>query len=223
MLEAAASQERQAAFKMQGALMFSVSAGLLASVAFPLLLRRRVAAAAASAERICTSRQEAALAEARRRAAVELKNAQNFSIEAFARDMLPVADCLEYALRHARTAGEDAPSAAAQHAEALVEGVALTERSLLEAFRKHAIERQEPLGQAFDPHAHEAVQEVPHAADIEPGRIAEVRRSGFTLHERVLRAAQVCVVARPSSPPAAGPAGTASPSKSGEVAGPAAA
>ncbi|CAE8625337.1 unnamed protein product, partial [Polarella glacialis] len=70
--------------------------------------------------------------------------------------------------------------------------------------RCHSIHGQAPFGEQFDPNKHEAVRQVP-SSDVPPGSVAEVFRSGFFLHERVLRAAQVAVaMAPPQSTPQVG-------------------
>lgn len=152
-----------------------------------LMLRKNASAAAASLERSLASQHEAALADARRRAKLDVDKARKFAVDGLARDLLPVSDSLSLAIEHA------GPSAAAS---ALSEGVALTEQCLLSAFGKHGVCRQEPLGKPFDPNAHEAVMRVVRAGAVE-GDVAEVFRSGFMIHDRVLRAAQVSVVAPP--------------------------
>lgn len=177
-----------------------------------LMLRRQSAAAAASLERVLTTRHEAALSDARRRTKLDVDKANKFAVDRFAKDLLPVADSLTFALEHASAsvsatsyapapspsdiAGGSSTDGSAPTESALAEGVALTEQSLLNAFGKHGIYRQEALGQRFDPNAHEAVMHVVRA-DAAEGEVAAVFRSGFTIHSRVLRAAQVSVAAPP--------------------------
>jgi len=195
-----------------------VGLALLMGGAGFLMLRRQSAAAAASLERALTTRHEAALSDARRRAKLDVDKANKFAVDRFAKDLLPVADSLTFALEHAAAsvsatssgpapspsdAASGSPSDAASGSStdesaptesALAEGIALTEQSLLNAFGKHGIHRQEALGQRFDPNAHEAVMRVVRTDAVE-GEVAEVFRSGFAIHGRVLRAAQVSVVA----------------------------
>jgi len=187
-----------------------VGLALLMGGAGFLMLRRQSAAAAVSLERVLTTRHEAALSDARRRAKLDVDKANKFAVERFAKDLLPVADSLTFALEHAAasvsaTSSGPAPSPSdtasgsstdesAPTESALAEGIALTEQCLLNAFGKHGIHRQEALGQRFDPNAHEAVMRVVRT-DAAEGEVAEVFRSGFEIHGRVLRAAQVSVVA----------------------------
>eukprot|EP00928_Gymnodinium_smaydae_P011966 TRINITY_DN14378_c0_g1_i2.p1 TRINITY_DN14378_c0_g1~~TRINITY_DN14378_c0_g1_i2.p1 ORF type:complete len:313 (+),score=91.76 TRINITY_DN14378_c0_g1_i2:98-1036(+) len=234
-LQRALAAERRAAkdfrWQAQAAAAGVGVACLVAAVAAPRILSRKVAAARAAAERAGAALCESKLEEARRRAATELRNAEKFAISGLARDILVVADNLEYAHRHASQARDSAkgaqasdvggvdhasasasssdvvaaPSSADAEAEAarilqgVVEGVSLTEQSLLDTFGRHGIEKQAPLGARFDPNLHEAVLRVKDES-LQDGDVAQVFRSGFTLHERVLRAAQVAVVANPASP-----------------------
>jgi molecular chaperone GrpE len=76
--------------------------------------------------------------------------------------------------------------------QALLDGVELTERALLNALEKHGVKRIEPMGQKFDPNRHQAMYEAenPH---IPQGHVAQVIQAGYTIGERVLRPAMVAV------------------------------
>jgi molecular chaperone GrpE len=67
---------------------------------------------------------------------------------------------------------------------------------MLKIFKDNGIERVEvKVGDEFDPNSQNAMFEIP-TADVEPGRIAAIVKKGYTLHGRVIRAADVGV-ARP--------------------------
>lgn len=70
-------------------------------------------------------------------------------------------------------------------------GVELVRDKLVAALASQGLERIEADGAAFDPNLHEAVQQVPGEAH-EP-TVAEVLRTGWKMHDRVLRAAMVVV------------------------------
>ena len=100
------------------------------------------------------------------------------------RDLLPVVDDLERALAAAREhqTGSDA----------LLSGVELIHRQLLEAMRRRGVEPIESIGREFDPTWHEAI-----ASELAAGRrdgevVAELRR-GYRIGSRLLRPAQVKV------------------------------
>lgn len=127
-----------------------------------------------------------ALAEAentRRRAERQASEARAYAIDRFAADLLPVADALTRALEAAAGASGD------EGLKNLLDGVALTERALLEAFARHGLKRVGARGEAFDTKIHEAVAQIP--SDVPAGSVVEVVQPGYVLGERTLRAAKV--------------------------------
>ncbi|MCE8005505.1 nucleotide exchange factor GrpE [Aestuariivita sp.] len=130
-----------------------------------------------------------ALAEtenARKRSDKARREAEQYGGAKLARDMLPVYDNLKRALD---AAGENQRAAAA----ALIEGVELTMRELLNVFKKHGIEVITPkVGDRFDPQHHEAMFEAP-VPGTKAGEIIQVSAEGFMLSDRLLRPAQVGV------------------------------
>ena len=79
----------------------------------------------------------------------------------------------------------------------LYEGVVMTETTLIKTFEEHGMKRVWPLDEKFDPNVHNALFEAPDP-DKEPGTIMHVASAGFVLHERVIRAAGVGIVSKPS-------------------------
>ena len=76
---------------------------------------------------------------------------------------------------------------------AFLEGIELTKKELLSTFSNHEINELAPEeGEKFDPKFHQAMFEGPHPK-IEKGNIIQVMANGFTIGERLLRAAQVGV------------------------------
>lgn len=134
-----------------------------------------------------------ALAEAentRRRAQKDREDATKFAIASFARDLLPVADNLRRALDAIKSDMiEDNPAI-----KSLMDGVNATERELLRTFEKNGMEKIEPMGQAFDPNAHEVMFEMP-AAGNPAGMVMQVMEAGYSLKGRILRPARVGVAA----------------------------
>lgn len=131
-------------------------------------------------------RLAAELENTRRRAEREKADAGRYAIATFARDLLDVADNFDRALRAAE--GADAEGAIA----GLLDGVRMTEKELLTVLERHGVRRIHPAGEKFDPNLHQAVAQVPHAT-IPPGNVVDVAQPGFTIGERVLRAAMVTV------------------------------
>ncbi|RWR07000.1 nucleotide exchange factor GrpE [Paenirhodobacter populi] len=129
---------------------------------------------------------------ARKRADRDRREAENYGGSKLARDMLPVFDALNRALD---AAGEDVRAAA----PALIEGVELTQRELLNVFKRHGIVAITPVvGDRFDPQHHEAMFEAP-VPGTKAGDIIQVMDNGFMLHDRLLRPAKVGVSSTPKS------------------------
>jgi molecular chaperone GrpE len=125
----------------------------------------------------------------RRRTEREIADGRAYAVTAFARDTLAVADNIRRALQSLTPewrAGADAG------AQALVDGVELTERDLLKMLEKHGIKRLDPKGQKFDPNLHQAMYEVPDAS-VPAGTVVQVLQDGFTIGDRILRPALVGV------------------------------
>ncbi|MEM1100299.1 MAG: nucleotide exchange factor GrpE [Pseudomonadota bacterium] len=123
---------------------------------------------------------------ARKRSDRDRREAENYGGSKLARDLLPVYDNMKRALTAAAEAEGDAN-------KALLEGVELTMRELVNTFKKHGIEPISPeVGDKFDPQHHQAMFEAP-VPGTKAGDIIQVAAEGFMLHDRLLRPAQVGV------------------------------
>jgi molecular chaperone GrpE len=122
----------------------------------------------------------------RRRAQRERDETAKFAISNFARDILTVADNLQRALGALADVRGFVPDALAP----FVEGVELTERQLQSTLERHGIRAINPLGQKFDHNLHETLFEVP-TDEAPPGTVVQVVEIGYTLNDRLLRAARV--------------------------------
>ena len=125
----------------------------------------------------------------RKRTAKEVADARAYGITGFARDVLDIADNLQRAL-------DAVPSETRESADpmlkALIEGVELTERSLLNALEKNGVKKFDPSGGKFDPNFQQAMYEVPDAS-VPPGTVVQVVQAGYMIGDRVLRPALVAV------------------------------
>ena len=123
---------------------------------------------------------------ARKRADKDRREAENYGGSKLSRDLLPLYDNMKRALE-AATADQKAVSAA------LIEGIELTMRELVNVFGRHGITPITPqVGDKFDPKQHEAMFEAP-LPGTQAGNIIQVSTEGFMLHDRLLRPAQVGV------------------------------
>jgi molecular chaperone GrpE len=136
-----------------------------------------------------TLRTLAEMENLRQRTRREVADAKTYGITGFARDVLDIADNLQRALD---AVPAEARAAAGPGLTALIEGVELTERSLLNALEKNGVKRFDPMGQKFDPNFQQAMYEVPDPS-VPSGTVVQVVQAGFMIGERVLRPALVGV------------------------------
>ena len=101
--------------------------------------------------------------------------------------LIPIIDGFEHAL--------------AAHREAEYEnyrkGFELIYKQLLDNITKLGVERIDPVGQAFDPHLHQAMDRT-ETAEEKDGTILQVFQPGYVFHGRVLRPAMVRVAVHPN-------------------------
>ncbi|MDA0338560.1 MAG: nucleotide exchange factor GrpE [Proteobacteria bacterium] len=128
----------------------------------------------------------------RRRGAKEKRDASQYAIANFARDLLSVGDNLGRALD---ILPEDAKQDKAFGS--FVEGVELTGRELVSIFEKHGITEVTPHGEKFDHNLHQAMFEV-EDTEKPVGTITEVMQIGYTIGDRLLRPAMVGVTKAPA-------------------------
>jgi molecular chaperone GrpE len=120
----------------------------------------------------------------RRRAEIDADNARKFAVERFAKDLLPVVDNLERAL--------ESVDATDEAMKVILEGVELTYRSFSDMLERHHLKAINPEGEPFDPQLHQAISML-EASGAEPNSVIKVVQKGYTLNERLLRAAMVVV------------------------------
>ncbi|CAO3702010.1 unnamed protein product [Rhizopus stolonifer] len=141
----------------------------------------------------------------RERSRREIETTKEFAIQKFAKDLLDTVDILNMALNavpnELRTKSAAMESELAKDTEKVVDqltnlytGVSMTESELMKALNRHGVERLNPEGDAFDPNQHQALFQAPMPGK-EPGIIFAVQKMGYSLKGRVIRPAQVGVVA----------------------------
>ncbi|WP_324752871.1 nucleotide exchange factor GrpE [Roseovarius sp. Pro17] len=123
---------------------------------------------------------------ARKRADKDRREAENYGGSKLSRDLLPVYDNMKRAV-------DSVSAEQRENNAALIEGIELTMRELINVFAKHGIRIVSPqVGDKFDPQQHEAMFEAP-LPGTKAGEIIQVSAEGFMLHDRILRPAQVGV------------------------------
>ena len=106
-----------------------------------------------------------------------------FGNEQLLKELLPVVDNLERAIKASREGGSS---------DVLIQGVDLTLKQLTEALTRFHVIPVETVGQLFDPATHQAVSSVASRKVPELHVVDEFQR-GYRLHDRILRAAMVSV------------------------------
>ena len=132
-------------------------------------------------------RAVAELENVRKRAARDVEKARRYGLERLAQALLPVIDSLEAGLASAEQAT----------AESLLDGKRATMRLMNSALEQVGIKELDPHGEPFDPALHEAMAVAP-SDNAEPGTVIEVFQKGYSIHDRLLRAARVVVAGEPA-------------------------
>ena len=136
-----------------------------------------------------TLRTLAEMENLRQRTRREVADSKTYGITGFARDILDIADNLQRAMDALPVEAKETADAGIK---AFMEGVELTERSLLNTLEKNGVKKFDPQGQKFDPNFQQAMYEVPDAS-VPAGTVVQVMQAGYTIGERVLRPALVGV------------------------------
>ena len=123
----------------------------------------------------------------------EMENARNFAIQRFAVDLLESVDNFDRALLAVPEDKLSSDSPEHKDLQNFVEGVKMTQNIMMNALKKHGLERFDPSepaedgkAQKFDPNRHEATF-MAKVDGKENGDIMYVQSKGFTLNGRVLR------------------------------------
>lgn len=126
-------------------------------------------------------RERAEIENQRRRLQRDLEQARRFANEKLLADLLPVLDNLERGL-----------AAPGTDYAALRGGVELTLRELTKVVETNGLKVIDPVGSAFDPEQHQAMQMVA-SAEHPAGAVVAVFQKGYILNDRLLRPALVTV------------------------------
>lgn len=125
----------------------------------------------------------AELENVRRRAQKDIAGAHKYALEKFVKDLLPVLDNFDHALINAQKISMD---------KAMIEGIELTQQSLLKVLENHGVKQIYPLNEKFDPQYHEAMSII-QSPDVKPNTILDVFQKGYELNGRLVRPARVVV------------------------------
>jgi molecular chaperone GrpE len=141
-----------------------------------------------------------AVAEAentRKRAEREIANVRKYASEPLARDFLQVSEFIRMALQSVSEEQADADPLLKN----LRVGVAMTEKTLLDAFERNNVKQiTAKAGDPYDHNAHEAISRVDAPEGVEPGQIVQMIGAGYRLHDRLIKPATVVVAQAPQAP-----------------------
>jgi molecular chaperone GrpE len=124
----------------------------------------------------------------RKRMRREMEEESRYAALPLIAELLPVIDNLERATQAAEQTGNAGP---------LLDGVHMVIGQFDAALAKSGCQKIEALGQEFDPHVHMALRQEPNA-EHPAGHVCRVLQSGYKLHDRVIRPAQVFVSTGPA-------------------------
>ncbi len=129
-------------------------------------------------------RIKAEMENLRRRTEQDVEKAHKFALEKFVNELLPVIDSLDRALEVADKANPDNA--------AMIEGIELTLKSMLDVVRKFGVEVVADTNVPLDPNVHQAIAMV-ESEEVTAGNVLGVMQKGYTLNGRTIRAAMVTV------------------------------
>ena len=122
----------------------------------------------------------------------DLRDQIRFGNEHLLKELLPVVDNLERAIKSSREGGGS---------DVLIQGVDLTLKQLTGALTRFHVVPVETVGRPFDPATHQAVTSI-ESEKIPKQHVVDELQRGYLLHDRILRAAMVSVSAgRPDGVP----------------------
>jgi molecular chaperone GrpE len=131
------------------------------------------------------ARAQAEFENARKRAAKEQREFQDFALADALKSLLPIIDSFDRALRMP-----------AENLEDFRSGVDLIRKQLQDTLTKLGLRQIPTKGEPFDPYLHEAVELV-HTTAAEDNHILDELQRGYKLRDRLLRPARVAVARTP--------------------------
>eukprot|EP00486_Rosalina_sp_Unknown_P011877 CAMPEP_0201585598 /NCGR_PEP_ID=MMETSP0190_2-20130828/123785_1 /ASSEMBLY_ACC=CAM_ASM_000263 /TAXON_ID=37353 /ORGANISM="Rosalina sp." /LENGTH=291 /DNA_ID=CAMNT_0048031867 /DNA_START=32 /DNA_END=907 /DNA_ORIENTATION=+ len=125
----------------------------------------------------------------------DVESTKKFAIKGFSKDMLNVADSLDGCINVVETHLNDykhEDNKLDENIKSVIEGVKITQGTLMDTFGRHGITKMKSLHEEFDPNVHEALFKQPTNEHPED-HVVTVISEGYTIKDAVLRAAKVGV------------------------------
>ena len=133
----------------------------------------------------------------KKRSAREMQDFRRYANQDLVKDLLPILDNLELALKSA--------SEEEKTTNGLLEGIELTRQEILRVLEKHNVKQIDALGMPFDPSFHEAVMRE-ETDDHPENTVTNELQKGYLMHDRLIRPSMVAVAmpVKKENPPAGG-------------------
>ena len=141
-------------------------------------------------------RNAAEMENLRKRCQLDMQNTAKYANKDFAKDMLPIVDNLENAMKHARVEMGKLSEQLPPFFTGFFQGIEMTHKLLLGALEKHHVQQMQDVGTVFNPDKHQVIQQVEDPSKPN-GTIIEQLQTGYMLEDRVLREAMVIVTKEP--------------------------
>jgi molecular chaperone GrpE len=138
-------------------------------------------------------RAEAENANVRSRARKDIDDTRQYAVQKFAADVVETAENLKRGIDSLPPPSDDQPAIVAK----IREGLDSMERNFVGTLERNGIKRTDPVGQAFDPNLHQAMQEQETEAHA-PCTVIQAWSQAWTLNGRLLRPAMVVVAKAPA-------------------------
>ena len=120
----------------------------------------------------------------RKRTLKEKAELIKFASEEVLKDLLPVIDDLDRALKAIETAND---------INAVKEGISLIVNKFNDFLKAKGDKEIDAIGKELDTDLHEAITKIPVQDDAQKGKIVDVIQKGYMLHEKVMRFSKVVV------------------------------
>ena len=131
----------------------------------------------------------------RKRMRREMEEEARYAALPLIKELMPVIDNLERAMQAVSQAGAANTAAAGG---SLLDGVKLVAMQLDQALAKNGCVKIESLGKEFDPHLHMALMQEA-SAEYPADTVSREMQSGYKMHDRIVRPAQVLVSTGPNA------------------------
>jgi molecular chaperone GrpE len=120
----------------------------------------------------------------RKRTLKEKADLLKYSSEEVLKDLLPVIDDFDRALKAIETAND---------INAVKDGIALIVNKFNDFLKAKGVKEIEAIGKDLDTDLHEAITKIPVQEEAQKGKIVEVIQKGYMLHDKVMRFSKVVV------------------------------